>query len=369
MKKNIHCIDQSSGRLFYASNFLFQLEKLDTQVILALPDNWEAIYGQFFNSFDKLKLTSLEHPINDNNILVIFSDINNLNLPRNAKNQLIFPIIKNEELEKFRQISTSQVESQQKKIIPLSNGKIENEIISPNPVWAIDILLRELNIQPLKGYNIRLNAGPTVEDIDPIRFLSNRSSGKMGIALARAAFIMGANIQLVLGPTHIDVPPYINLLKVRSAKQMAQTVLQDFNKCDVYIGSAAVADFTPAHYQENKIKKKDGILKLILKQTVDILNEIKQIRKKQIIIGFSLETTNEIENSFSKLKSKDLDMIVVNNPLEKGAAFAEDTNLVTLISKDGTVEKLPLMSKFEVANKIMEKVGHLIKNREDAKDN
>ncbi len=209
----------------------------------------------------------------------------------------------------------------------------------------------------LKDYNhkkILITAGPTAEDIDPVRFLTNRSTGKMGVAIARAAFIRGAKVKLVMGPGSAKTPSYLNIIKVRSAEEMNLAIQKHFSWCDCFIASSAVADYTPITKFENKMKKGTGNLSLEMKRTKDILHEIQSVkRKNQIVIGFSVETKDLIENSRKKLIRKKLDLIVANNPNLKGAGFAVDTNQVELITQSNHIA-LPLLTKKETADKILD---------------
>jgi len=208
---------------------------------------------------------------------------------------------------------------------------------------------------------VLITAGPTIEDIDPVRFLSNRSSGKMGIALAQNARKRGAQVTLIIGPVSLQIPP-IKSIHVRSAEEMYNAVLQEFPGCDILIASAAVADYTPARKAQHKMKKGEGGLSLQLVRTKDILAEMKSKKKAhQKVIGFSVETENLIENSINKLQRKSLDMIVANNPTIKGAAFEGDTNQVEIITKTGHVT-LPLSSKSDIADKILDNILLLEQN-------
>jgi len=207
-----------------------------------------------------------------------------------------------------------------------------------------------------KQKNILITAGPTIEDIDPVRFISNRSSGKMGLALAEQAYKRGAKVTLILGPVTISTPDYLKRIKVRSAKEMYQAVLDHFPSCDIFIAAAAVADYTPAKISLQKIKKGNDNFILELVRTKDILNEIKTMKSvKQKVVGFSVETEKLVENSNKKLVNKNLDMIVANNPGIEGAAFAGDTNQVEIITKKQHIS-LPMMSKAETADKILDQI-------------
>ncbi len=231
-----------------------------------------------------------------------------------------------------------------------------------------DFLLRLRNRPVLKGRKVLVSGGPTAEDIDPVRFITNRSSGKMGIALARAAFICGAEANLVLGPTGVTVPAYLQCTRVRSAKQMANAVISKFEESDVYIGAAAIADFTPREVRTQKIKKQGSGFNLELTRTPDILEQLKTRRKAgQVLVGFSVETENEIENSRKKLTKKELDLIVINNPRVKGAAFWQDTNKVTVLTASGDILDWPVMPKLQLGLKLMNLIAKYLATREERK--
>lgn len=213
----------------------------------------------------------------------------------------------------------------------------------------------------LEGKSILVTASKTVEPIDPIRYLSNRSSGKMGFAIAQAALSRGAQVTLISGPSSLSPPAGIKFIPVASASQMRNEVKKNYKKADCLIMAAAVSDFTPEKKLANKIKKDQAELVLKLKKTPDILKEMGKQKGKKILVGFSLETENEIKNSKSKLKEKNLDLIVVNNPTQPGAGFGGDNNIATIIDKKGKVQRLPLMSKNDLADKILDKVSILLK--------
>jgi phosphopantothenoylcysteine decarboxylase / phosphopantothenate---cysteine ligase len=208
----------------------------------------------------------------------------------------------------------------------------------------------------LNKKKVLVTAGPCREAIDPVRFISNRSSGKMGSALARAAFEAGAEVTLVAGPTDITPEPGIDVVKVESTEEMYRAVKTHFAKSDILIMAAAPADFKAEKSAEHKIKK-GGTLLLKLTPTIDILNSLKKTRKKnQKVVGFALETENGIKNARAKLKEKGLDLIVLNT-FENAAPFDSDSNKVTLIDKSGQVESLPVMSKLELARRLIEKIA------------
>ncbi|MBK8883147.1 MAG: bifunctional phosphopantothenoylcysteine decarboxylase/phosphopantothenate--cysteine ligase CoaBC [Bacteroidales bacterium] len=212
--------------------------------------------------------------------------------------------------------------------------------------------------KPLNGKHLLINAGPTREPLDPVRFISNFSSGKMGIALADAAFEYGAEVDLVLGPvSSLPVNSGINVINVTSAASMASECISRFPECDVAILSAAVADFTPETTSSIKIKKDNSGLTIKLKPTADIAAELGKIKKPvQLLAGFALETNNELENAKEKLARKNLDLIVLNSLNEKGAGFEYSTNRVTLIDRNNNIDKFELKSKDEVARDILDKI-------------
>lgn len=231
----------------------------------------------------------------------------------------------------------------------VGKGKLPSEEI------LLEYILREIHLEKdLKGKKVLVTAGATREAIDPVRFITNHSTGKMGYALAKVAMYRGAEVTLVSAPTQLQPPICVNLVRVESAEDMFREVKKLAPDMDIIIKAAAVADFTPVEYHEEKIKKKEGESTLKLKRTQDILAYLGARRRQgQYICGFSMETENMIENSQQKLKDKHVDLIVANNLNTEGAGFASDTNIVTLIMEEGLVE-LPCMSKEEVAATIFD---------------
>ena len=206
----------------------------------------------------------------------------------------------------------------------------------------------------LKGKKILVTAGPTIEDIDPVRFIANRSSGKMGYALAKAAFLRGADVTLISGTSSEIAYQEINKLNVRSADEMKKAVDKELKKNDFLIMSAAVADYKPVKVSSKKMKKEKNLTEIKIAKTTDILSSVK--KENKIIVGFALETDNEIANAKKKLKEKHLDMIVLNSLKDKRSGFEFETNKVTLIKKNGKTINLPLQSKFQIANKILDQL-------------
>lgn len=216
----------------------------------------------------------------------------------------------------------------------------------------------------LAGKTILITAGPTREKIDPVRFLTNHSTGKMGYAIAAEAVKMGARVTLVSGPVHLDAPTGAELILVESAEEMYRAALGHFEEADVLIGTAAVADYRPKYVYDEKMKKKEGDQALELERTTDILFELGQRKSRQVVVGFAAETNNVEEHATGKLIRKKADMIVANDVKQEGAGFGTDTNIVTIFKKDGTNVKLPLMSKSDVARNILLEVRQLLNKDE-----
>jgi phosphopantothenoylcysteine decarboxylase / phosphopantothenate---cysteine ligase len=216
----------------------------------------------------------------------------------------------------------------------------------------------------LKGKTVLITAGPTREKIDPVRFITNHSTGKMGYALAEAAKNEGAKVLLISGPVHLSPPPGIDLVKVESADDMYQAVMNNYEAADIIIKTAAVADYTPKVSYDHKMKKQPGDKVIELARTKDILSELGTLKSNKILVGFAAETENVEEYALKKLKAKNADMIVANNVKSEGAGFGMDTNIVTLFMRNGSKIELPLMSKLDVANRIIEAITALPKDLE-----
>ncbi len=230
----------------------------------------------------------------------------------------------------------------------------------PEPEELLQYILRRLAFpHDLEGKKVLISAGPTQEALDPVRYLTNHSTGKMGYALARMAMLRGAEVTLVSGPVSIAPPPFIRLVPVVSAKDMFEAITANAPESDYIFMAAAVADYTPAQYADDKIKKHDADMQIPLKRTQDILGHLGAHRTDgQIICGFSMETRDMLENSREKLQKKNVDMICANNLKVPGAGFGVDTNVITMITRDNITE-LPLLTKDETANAILDKAVNL----------
>ena len=232
----------------------------------------------------------------------------------------------------------------------------------PEPETLLEYILREVAFEKdLSGKKILVTAGPTQEAIDPVRCLTNHSSGKMGYAIAKMAMLRGAEVTLVSGPTAIEPPLFVKVLSVTSARDMFEAVTGVSDQQDIIIKAAAVADYRPKQVSEDKVKKKDDQVSIELERTDDILKYLGQHKKNgQFLCGFSMETKDMIGNSRAKLEKKNLDMVAANNLKVEGAGFQGDTNVLTLITQDEEVS-LPLMSKEDAALKILDKIISLMK--------
>lgn len=223
----------------------------------------------------------------------------------------------------------------------------------PEPELLLEYMIKALTPKDMQGLKVLVTAGPTMEKIDPVRFISNHSTGKMGYAIARAAMLRGADVTLVTGKTGLMPPVNINTVNILSAADMAKAVKSRADGQNIIIKAAAVADYRPKHTADEKIKKKDDDMSIELERTEDILGFLGAHKKEgQFLCGFSMETENMEENSRRKLQKKNLDLIVANNLKEAGAGFGTDTNVVTLISKEASIQ-LPIMSKEEVAERLL----------------
>ncbi|HHM02794.1 MAG TPA: bifunctional phosphopantothenoylcysteine decarboxylase/phosphopantothenate--cysteine ligase CoaBC [Caldithrix abyssi] len=335
--ETVYCKNLCGPRIYHAAPLLRELSRQG--FALLVEESGFKTHEDFWRLF---KGTGPgKYPPEEEQVQMWFVD----EWPRSvSKNTLIVPVDIQEPCPESR-----------KDIAPLLPGQIV-----PTADEVRDRILRmSAKDGPLTGKKVLINAGPTVEDLDPVRFFSNRSTGKMGLALARAAYVMGADVTLVAGPTSLFFPTYLNLIRVRSAAGMFSAVREQFPNCDMFIAAAAVADFTPENVRQHKIKKTEGKMFLEMRRTTDILKYAGEQKKaNQTLIGFSVETTELTRNSRQKLYRKNLDMIVANNPLSEGAGFAGDTNRVTLISREGE-RKLGKLSKLKTAGIILQEAAKL----------
>jgi phosphopantothenoylcysteine decarboxylase/phosphopantothenate--cysteine ligase len=248
---------------------------------------------------------------------------------------------------------------------PLAVGEGSGPGRMPEPEEIMSHVGRLLEVaSSLKGKKIIVTAGATREPIDPVRFLSNHSSGKMGVALARAAWRRGADVTLIVGHVDIPLPAEIPLVKTDTVREMSEAVAEKLLATDVLIMAAAPADFRPAAEAPQKIKKGRTAPSIVLEPTEDILKStIAKRKKKSVIVGFALETTDGLKNAKAKLKSKELDFVVLNDAREPGAGFGVDTNRVTVIARDGKAEELELMSKTDLAEVLLDRVERELNGR------
>jgi len=226
----------------------------------------------------------------------------------------------------------------------------------------LDRIVDLLNVeQDLKGQKIVVTAGPTVERIDPVRFLSNRSTGKMGYSIASEAAKRGADVTLISGPTNLKVPTGLSkYVQIESADELYEAMVDNFDENRVFIQSAAVADYKPNEYSDKKIKKSDNDLVINLGRNKDIAYEIGKNKKDKVLVAFAAETNDLIEHAKGKITKKNLDFIVANDLTQKGAGFKADTNIVKIIDKEGIIEEYPKMKKEEVANIILDKLKNIL---------
>ena len=232
----------------------------------------------------------------------------------------------------------------------------------PEPELLVEHILSEIQYaKDLRGKKVLVTAGPTMEAIDPVRYITNHSSGRMGYAIAGCAAYRGAQVVLVTGRTHIEPPIFTKVIKVTDAESMYNAVMSEIDDADIIVMAAAVADYTPAHVSDEKLKKKDGDMSVEMKRTRDILKEAGKIKKaNQYICGFAMETQNLIENAKAKLKAKNADMIVANSLRTEGAGFGTATNVATLINSE-EIKQLPIMSKDKLAEIILDEAIKSIK--------
>lgn len=255
-------------------------------------------------------------------------------------------------------------------LIPVEEGELASGLVGKGRMAEPENIVRYLeqhfqvkSEEPLKGKKVLITSGPTVEAIDPVRFISNHSTGKMGTAIADELASQGAEVVLVSGPVSVVAQhPNVKTIKVRSAAEMYKAAMKEFPTTDIAILAAAVADYTPTTVADHKIKKKEGEMFIPLKRTKDIAAELGKIKKTgQLMVGFAMETNDILNNAQRKLAKKNLDFIVLNSLLDKGAGFGHDTNKVTFIERNGTVIRFELKTKKEVAKDIAHKICSISK--------
>ena len=248
-------------------------------------------------------------------------------------------------------------------------GRLACGDLGPGKLAEPDLIVENIKFSlnktdELKGKNVLVTAGPTQEAIDPVRYITNKSTGKMGYALAYQAALMGAKVTLVTGPTNIEIPFGISeVIKIKSAGQMYEAVTSRFDEMDIVIKSAAVADYKPKNISDSKIKKSDSDLVLELDRNKDILFELGKLKTKQVLVGFAAETDDLIANAQKKLAKKNLDFIVANDLKQEGAGFAGDTNIAKLLFADGNIVELPIMTKNQLSKEIYDKIIYIMHNK------
>ncbi|EJP6470801.1 bifunctional phosphopantothenoylcysteine decarboxylase/phosphopantothenate--cysteine ligase CoaBC [Clostridium sporogenes] len=276
---------------------------------------------------------------------VVFAPAMNTNMYNNL-------IVQNN-IEKLRKLGYKFIEPTSGRLAcgDVGEGKLAD---TEDIVEIVDSMLYP--IKDLQGKNVLVTAGPTLAHIDPVRYITNRSSGKMGYSIAKEARDRGAKVTLVSGPTKLKAPLGVDIIKINTNEEMLKAVKENFKNQHIIIKSAAVADYKPKEYKEHKIKKIGDDLNLELIRDKDILKELGLIKEDQILVGFAAESRDLLDNAKSKLERKNLDFIVANNILSKETGFASDDNLVTIISKDGHIKNLERMSKREIAKEIFDTI-------------
>ena len=230
--------------------------------------------------------------------------------------------------------------------------------------YVVDFFEKEAQVKDLVGRRIMISAGPTIEAIDPVRYITNRSSGKMGYAIAKRAVARGAQVTLVSGKTDLDVPKgLVKYINIESADDLYENLVREFEANDVVIQSAAVADYKPKSYSDKKIKKKDSDLSIELCRNKDVAQELGKIQGDKVLVGFAAETNDVLENATKKIKKKNLDFIVANDLTMKGAGFSTETNIVKIIEADGRINEYPKLLKSEVGDIILDKVRDILENK------
>ena len=251
-------------------------------------------------------------------------------------------------------------------LIPPAYGELASGLSGegrlPEPHEIIDFIEKHYSKNlPLVGKKVLISAGPTIEELDPVRFISNHSSGKMGYSLAETALSLGAEVKLISGPTNQSISSKnIKIVNIKTGKELHQAILNDYNNSDIVIMAAAVSDYKPIEFSEKKIKKDNNKLNIRFEKTTDILFELGQNKKNQILVGFALENNNELSHAKNKLEKKNLDLIVLNSLSDEGAGFGYDTNKITVVDCSGNVTPYKLKKKNEVADDIFKHIIELM---------
>nr|WP_308551362.1 bifunctional phosphopantothenoylcysteine decarboxylase/phosphopantothenate--cysteine ligase CoaBC [uncultured Peptostreptococcus sp.] len=253
-----------------------------------------------------------------------------------------------------------------------ASGRLACGDIGPGKLADVDDIIKYVvtffeeksTDKDLVGRKIMISAGPTIEAIDPVRYITNRSSGKMGYAIAKRAVARGAQVTLVSGKTDLDIPKGLaKFIAIESADDLYKNLVSEFDSNEVVIQSAAVADYKPKSYSDKKIKKKDSDLCIELSRNKDIAHELGKIKGDKVLVGFAAETNDVLENAAKKVKKKNLDFIVANDLTKQGAGFATETNIVKIIDADGRINEYPKLLKSEVGDKILDKVRDILENK------
>ena len=251
-------------------------------------------------------------------------------------------------------------------LIPPAHGELASGLSGegrlPEPHEIVDFIEKHYTKNlPLEGKKVLISAGPTIEQLDPVRYISNHSSGKMGYSLAETALSLGAEVKLISGPTNQSISSEnIKIVHIKTGNELLEAIRNDYNNSDIVIMAAAVSDYKPIEFSEKKIKKDNNELNIKFEKTTDILFELGQNKKNQILVGFALENNNELSNAINKLEKKNLDLIVLNSLNDEGAGFGYDTNKVTVIGRSGEETAYQLKEKTDVANDIFKHIIKLI---------
>ena len=251
-------------------------------------------------------------------------------------------------------------------LIPPAHGELASGLSGegrlPEPHEIVDFIEKHYTKNlPLEGKKVLISAGPTIEELDPVRYISNHSSGKMGYSLAETALSLGAEVKLISGPTNQSISSEnIKIVHIKSGKELHEAILNDYNNSDIVIMAAAVSDYKPIEFSEKKIKKDNNELNIKFEKTTDILFELGQNKKNQILVGFALENNNELSNAINKLEKKNLDLIVLNSLNDEGAGFGYDTNKITVVDCSGNVTPYKLKKKNEVADDVFKHIIELM---------